>query len=230
MLHPMNFLISIEGDEFTGKTTVAVPAIARFFEKKEFVVQTSREPGGSEKGEAMRREIFEKLRQGTSPYDQAVLFNEARRVHINEVIRPFFAQDDRKVLVLDRYLDSTRIYQGFEGNVPFEKLFELEKKYVGSFFPQITVILYFPDNVIETAIQNRKPAAIKERKRRNEVIPFDTVTLQKHIQRQHNHLQLPLIAKRNNEHRDFVVVDASGSPDEVAHLITQNLAGVRLLV
>jgi dTMP kinase len=103
----MNHLIAIDGDEFTGKTTVVIPALAVFLEKKGYVVKTSREPGGSPKGEKMREEIFEKLRQGISPYEQAVLFNKARKNHIDEVIKPFLDSGDKRVVLLDRYLDST---------------------------------------------------------------------------------------------------------------------------
>ena len=60
----MKYLVSVEGGEFTGKTVVAVPAVENFFLLRGYEVITSREPGGSKKAEAMRKDIFEKLRQG----------------------------------------------------------------------------------------------------------------------------------------------------------------------
>lgn len=214
----MNYLIAVEGDELTGKTTVVVPALAKEFKDRGFDVLTSREPGGSEEGEKMRKEIFEKLRQGISPEEQAELFNTARKIHIENVIKPFFKEETtkNKVVILDRYLDSTRVYQGLEGEVPFETITALEASHVGDLVPDLTIIMYFPEDVFESTYRAREPKALKAREKINEIIPFDTADLQKHMQRHKHYLQLPKISEELHENRRFIKVDASQTQDKVA--------------
>lgn len=222
----MNYFIAVDGDEFTGKTTVAIPALVSYFSDLGYEVKASREPGGSPKGERMRKEIFEKLRKGITPYKQAVLFNEARKMHIEEIIRPFLNTGDKKIMILDRYLDATRVYQGFEGGVPMDKIFELEKEYVKSFFPDICIVLFFPPKKMAQLISERKTQALSEREKNGEIIPFDKVSMEKHRLRNEYFLKTVELARQRGEKRHIITIPVDGTPEDVAGRIIKALSSV----
>lgn len=222
----MNYLVTVDGDEFTGKTTVAIPALESYFSGLGYTVRKSREPGGSQRGEKMRKEIFEKLREGISPYEQAILFNEARKIHIDDIIKPFLESGDKKIMLLDRYVDATRVYQGYEGGVDMKKIFELEKKYVGSFFPNISVILYFPEDKIEELIQKRKSLKLSERKKNDEIVPFDEASLSTHILRNHFFLKTVELAQQRGEKRRMLSISVDGTPQDVSIRIIKAIESV----
>lgn len=210
----MGYLITIEGGEYVGKTSVAIPAVVSFFKKSGFNTITSREPGGTPQGEAIRAEIFSKLEKGASPLQLAKLFNKARKIHINEVIIPHLGKYKEKnaVVILDRYLDSTRVYQGLEGGVNLDLIHKLEEKYVGSYFPDLTIILYFPERVFEKTLTAR----MKNDKGTRDHTGWDKSQIADHLKRQQNYLSLPALAKKRKEYRQFIIVDASNSQQEVA--------------
>ncbi len=222
----MNYFITVDGDEFTGKTSVAVPALESYFSQLGYEVKTSREPGGSPRGEKMRKEIFEKLRKGISPYEQAVLFNEARKIHIDEVLRPFLHTGDKKVIILDRYLDATRVYQGYEGGVPMEKIFELEEKYVGTFFPNISITLFFPPDKMAQLINERKSQALSEREKNDEIIPFDKASMEKHRLRNEYFLKTIELSQQKGEKRHMITIPIDGTPDDVSARIIKAVSNV----
>ncbi|OGK39442.1 dTMP kinase [Candidatus Roizmanbacteria bacterium RIFCSPHIGHO2_12_FULL_44_10] len=218
-------LITVEGGEFTGKTTVVVPALERIFRDAGKNVQASREPGGSPKAEKLRTEIFEKLRQGIPPEEQALLFNQARKVHLDDRMRPFLGEkkDKDTILILDRYLDSTRAYQGLEGGVSMETLKKLEVEYVGDFYPDLTFILYFPEEIFEKTLRERHEAANFSATHDRSQVPFDLSDISVQIERQRHHLKLPVIAKQFGEHRAFELINSAQNPEAVISEVKKSL-------
>lgn len=224
----MGLLITVEGGEFTGKTSVVIPGLEEIFEKSGFEVLTSREPGGTPKGEEIRQTIFRRLKQGASPEELAILFNQGRKIHLDEIIIPFLGpdrnltdQDGRqRIVLLDRYLDSTRVYQGLEAGVNQEKIRELENEYVGDWYPDETLILYFPEEKFNAAFMSRKQIAEQEINNRDKTL-WDEGELSKHLLRQRYYLSLPELSKQWGEQRAFHLIDASGTPSEVLQLANQ---------
>lgn len=206
----MGLLITVEGGEYTGKTSVVLPTIKQYFEQKNVPVLVSREPGGTPEGEKIREEIFEKVKNNADSNELALLFNKARRIHLDNVIIPFLGahKEKKSVVVLDRYLDSTRVYQGMQYGVPQETLTQLEKEYVQGFLPDITFILYFPEPVFEQTLIDRQ-------KNDREQTAWDMENNEKHLIRQRYYLQLPALAKKMGENRIFIPLDASGSKESI---------------
>lgn len=210
----MGYIITIEGGEFVGKSSVAIPAIQSFFKKAGFETIICREPGGTPKGELIRKEIFEKLEKGVSALQLAQLFNKGRKINIDEVIKPHLGvrKEHNAVVILDRYLDSTRVYQGLEGGVSMKDIHELEKKFVGSFFPDLTLLLYFPEDTFEKTLKERMANEQGSRDHTG----WDKSSVQKHLERQRLYLSLPKLANDIGELRQFMRVDASGTQQQVA--------------
>ena len=101
--------ISLEGIDGSGKSTQA-RRLAETLRARGREVVLTREPGGSTGAEAIRRLLVEGDTDRWSPETELLLFNAARRDHLERTIRP--ALDRGAVVVSDRFADSTRVYQG----------------------------------------------------------------------------------------------------------------------
>ena len=101
--------VSFEGGDGTGKTTQLRRLAARLRAAGRDVVET-REPGGAPGAEEIRRLLLEGEAGRWSPVSELLLFNAARRDHVERVILPALARG--AVVLSDRFADSTRVYQG----------------------------------------------------------------------------------------------------------------------
>ncbi|MDO8497489.1 MAG: dTMP kinase [bacterium] len=211
----MGLLITVEGGEYVGKTSVAVPGLKLLLEKAGVEVLTSREPGGTAAGEEMRQLIFQKHKDGAPPEELALLFNKARKVHLESTVIPFLGKKKEKhtIVILDRYLDSTRIYQGLLEKVPMEHIHALEKEYVQNYLPDLTFILYFPETLFAKTFLNRKHKTEESGERHANT--WDEEKLATHLKRQQLYLQLPEVAEKWHEKRSFASINASQRPIDV---------------
>lgn len=106
--------LSLEGGEGAGKSTQARAIAAALAARGQGAIVT-REPGGSEGAEAIRALLMQGDAARWSPAAEALLFAAARADHVERVIRP--ALDSGRWVICDRYVDSTRAYQGAAGGV-----------------------------------------------------------------------------------------------------------------
>lgn len=101
--------ISIEGMDGAGKST-QIKHMKDFFEAKGYQVLLTREPGGTPIGERIREIILDKKHQEMGEITEALLYAASRAQHVKEVIQP--ALDKGAVVLCDRYVDSSLVYQG----------------------------------------------------------------------------------------------------------------------
>ena len=101
--------VSFEGIDGSGKSTQA-RALADHCRAQGLEVVLTREPGGSDGAEAIRRLLVEGDPDRWSAETEILLFNAARRDHVEKTIRPALAAG--KIVITDRFADSTRVYQG----------------------------------------------------------------------------------------------------------------------
>jgi dTMP kinase len=135
------FFITFEGGEGTGKST-QVARLAESLVREGHHVVVTREPGGSPGAEAIRDLLVAGDIDRWSPLTEALLVNAARRDHVERIIGP--ALTDGKVVICDRFADSTRAYQGVAGGVPPEVIAALEAAVLGPLRPDLTLILDLP--------------------------------------------------------------------------------------
>ncbi|HXQ12981.1 MAG TPA: dTMP kinase [Caulobacteraceae bacterium] len=133
--------ITLEGGEGTGKSTQAARLMQRLTAAGREVVAT-REPGGSPGAEAIRALLVEGAPDRWSPTTETLLMYAARRDHIERVIEPALARG--AWVVCDRFLDSTRAYQGAGGGAPPALIAALEQQVVGLCMPDLTLVLDLP--------------------------------------------------------------------------------------
>ena len=101
--------LSLEGIDGSGKSTQATRLADTLRAAGHDVVQT-REPGGAPGAEEIRRLLVEGDPERWSPETETLLFNAARRDHLERTIRP--SLEAGKIVITDRFADSTRVYQG----------------------------------------------------------------------------------------------------------------------
>jgi dTMP kinase len=104
--------------------------------------QRTREPGGSEGAEAIRRLLLEGADERWDAIAETLLFYAARREHVTRLITP--ALDRGTWVVCDRFADSTIAYQGYGRGLPLAELQALHSFALGDFAPDVTLILDLP--------------------------------------------------------------------------------------
>ena len=132
------FFITFEGGEGAGKST-QIRLLADTLRERGYEVLVTREPGGSPGAEAVRHVLLSGAAESFGPEMEALLFAAARADHVEQVIRPAV---ERGVTVLcDRFLDSTRVYQGVTGNLDPTFIAAVERVAINAMMPDLTIVL-----------------------------------------------------------------------------------------
>ena len=146
-------LISFEGSEGSGKTT-QISRISARLEENGYDVVCTREPGGTEIGEEIRH-MLKHASSGAkmTPEAELLLFAASRAQLVREVIQPCLKKG--KIILCDRYLDSTTVYQGVGRRISAEPVHIINTFAVGDVMPDITVILDIPAELGFERIRHR---------------------------------------------------------------------------
>ncbi len=192
--------ISFEGGEGAGKST-QIRRLAEGLRARGFDVVVTREPGGSPGAEAVRHVLLSGAAEPFGSKMEAVLFAAARSDHVEQVIRP--AVERGAVVLSDRFLDSSRVYQGVTGGLDDGFMQALERVAINGMMPDLTLILD-----LDPAEGLRRAA---ERRGDEMADRFEKETLGIHERRREAFLDIAHL-----EPERCVVVDAARSEDEVA--------------
>lgn len=133
--------LSLEGGEGAGKST-QVRALAAALEARGISTLVTREPGGSEGAEAIRGLLMQGDVQRWSAHTEALLFAAARADHVEKTIRPAIAAGSW--VICDRYIDSTRAYQGMAGGIDDAAILALHAFGSRGLLPDRTFVLEVP--------------------------------------------------------------------------------------
>ena len=136
--------LSFEGGEGSGKSLQARGLAENLTEKGRAVVLT-REPGGTAAGERIRDIVLHAREIPLSPEAQVLLFSSARAQLVREVISP--ALEAGKIVIADRFFDSTVVYQGHGHGVSLQAIRDVTALAVGTLVPDRTFLLDVPVEV-----------------------------------------------------------------------------------
>ena len=148
------YFISFEGIDGSGKST-QIKKLARFLETLDFDVIITREPGGSVGGEEIRNLLLQGQVDRWSAETEILLFTAARRDHLERIILP--AIDDGKIVLCDRFTDSTRMYQGMRGP-NLRNLVDMLNEKVINRNPDLTIIIDIDPEISLKRAKSRKTA------------------------------------------------------------------------
>lgn len=136
--------ISVEGPDGSGKST-QIELLKQYFEENGKEVLITREPGGNRISEAIREIILNKNFTEMSPVTEMLLYASARAQLISEVIGP--AIEAGKMVISDRFVDSSLVYQGLARDLGVENVYEVNKHAIGDYMPDITFLFDLPAEV-----------------------------------------------------------------------------------
>ena len=191
--------ITLEGPEGSGKTT-AVEAAVKALEEKGYQIVRTREPGGTPIAEQIRNVILDKENTKMDPRTEALLYAASRRQHLVEKVWP--ALKEGKIVICDRYLDSSLAYQGGARGLGVDNILNVNMFATDNTFPDLTLLF---DITPEEGLKRIAANASREVNR------LDLEKLDFHHKVRNTFLEL---AKRYPER--YVIIDASKSREEVA--------------
>jgi len=128
--------ITLEGPEGAGKTTV-LKKVAEHFLNKNISVVTTREPGGIDIAEQIRSVILDKKNTKMDSKTEALLYAAARRQHLVEKVIP--ALNRGSVVLCDRFIDASLVYQGYARGIGIEEVFMINQFAVEQTMPSLTL-------------------------------------------------------------------------------------------
>lgn len=133
------FLLSFEGSEGCGKST-QIALLRTRLEAAGRAVVVLREPGGTELGESIRH-LLQHAKEGAemTAETELLLFAASRAQLVREKIRPLLVAGT--LVILDRFLDSTTVYQGIARGLPLESVRAINHFAIGGTLPQLTLVL-----------------------------------------------------------------------------------------
>ena len=130
--------ITFEGGEGAGKST-QIALLAEHLRALGLDPLITREPGGSAGAEAVRHVILSGNAENYGPAMEALLFAAARADHVDQLIRPALAEN--RIVLCDRFIDSSRAYQGVTGNLDTTYMAAIERIAIDGAMPDLTIIL-----------------------------------------------------------------------------------------
>jgi dTMP kinase len=183
--------VVIEGADATGKSTQVALLANRLEEQGRDVVRTF-EPGNTAAGRRIRELLLNGIAT-IAPATEALLMAADRAQHVAEIVQP--ALDRGAVVVSDRFVPSSVVYQGIVRDVGIDDIWRINRSATRGLEPDVVVLLDLPDEIAEA---RRAPTDRFER---------EGPAFHQRVRRAYREL---------SEKEGWAVVDASGTPDEVA--------------
>lgn len=190
--------VTIEGPEGSGKSSVT-KEVVKILESEGYSIVLTREPGGTPIAEEIRNVILDKKNVAMDPITEALLYAASRRQHLIEKVWPL--SKEGKIVISDRFLDSSLAYQGGARGIGIDKVLSLNQYATDGFYPDLTLLFD-----IDPRIGLARIAANNNR----EVNRLDLEKIEFHDNVRKTFLEL---AKRFSDR--YIVLDASKPFDEV---------------
>jgi len=146
--------ITFEGPEGSGKTTVS-QQVAAYLTEKGYEIVSTREPGGIDIAEQIRRVILDTNNTAMDERTEALLYAAARRQHLVEKVIPALKQG--KIVLCDRFLHSSLAYQGYARGIGAQEVLKINEFAIDGQMPDVT--LYFdirPEVGLERISENKE--------------------------------------------------------------------------
>ncbi len=199
----MSLFITFEGPDGSGKTTQA-RMLAEYLQSRGLPVLHTREPGGTAISEQIRQVVLSAHNQSIQQETEALLFSAARAQIVAELIRPALAAG--KIVVCDRYADSTMAYQGYGLGLDLDALRAITRFATGGLAPDLT---FYVDVPVDVGLARRH---------RGETNRLDQKDLEYHARVREGFLKMA-----REEPQRWIVIDGTRSVDQVQQEIRSRL-------
>ena len=198
----MSAFITFEGPEGSGKTTVIQQVAEKL--KNEYNIILTREPGGVKTGEQIREVLLE----GDTMDDrtEALLFAASRREHLVGKVIP--ALNTGKVVLCDRYIDSSLAYQGYARGIGIEEVKSINEFAINGLYPDITIYL-------DVSVEVGRERILKNHRDQNRLDQEDVKFHEKVVEGYKKII--------HNESERFIVINANQSIDKVVNTTYESI-------
>jgi dTMP kinase len=213
----LSLFITFEGPEGSGKSTQA-QLLARRLRREGYGALLTREPGGTPIGRRIRQVILSPGHGEMSPEAELGLYFSDRAQHLREVVWP--AIEGGRIVVCDRYTDSTFAYQGYGRGISLGLIRSLDRILTGGYRPDLTLLLDVPadEGLTRARRRNRERAALrKEARFEGETLAF------------HERVRRGYLAMARREPERFLVLAAEGPRSHVHEEVWARLRGAAVL-
>lgn len=190
----MSAFITFEGPEGSGKTTVLQQVAAKL--QGEFETIVTREPGGVSTGEQIREILLEG--GDMDERTEALLFAASRREHLVGKVIP--ALDQGKVVLCDRYIDSSLAYQGYARGIGVEEVKAINEFAINGLYPDLTIYL-------DVSVEVGRERIVSNLREQNRLDQEDVAFHEKVVEGYHKVI--------DSDASRFVVIDANQNIDDV---------------
>jgi dTMP kinase len=201
---PRGDFITFEGLDGCGKST-QLERLATALRNGKSDVLTTREPGGTPAGEKIRQFLLDRRTYGLSPLAELAFMFAARAQHIQEVINPALAEG--KIVLCDRFTDSSEAYQGGGRKLGSEPVLALHRILAGGLTPDLTILM-----------DSDVAASVERARRRNQSREGDPANDEGRFEQENRaffgRVRSAYLEIARREPRRVVVVDARGTPDQ----------------
>ena len=197
--------ITFEGLDGSGKST-QVEKLARSLRAHGVSVTITREPGGTSAGEKIRDVLLHSATSGLSPLAEMALMFASRAQHIHEVILPALAEG--RVVLCDRFTDSTEAYQGGGRKLGSKPVLQLHEILCGNLQPDLTILL---DNEVSFSVER---ARRRNRKQKNSRAEKDENRFEQENRAFFGRVRGAYLAIAAREPHRVQVINARGTPGE----------------
>ena len=143
--------ITFEGLDGAGKST-QIQRVKEIFERKGYEVVLTREPGGTEISEKIRKIVLDNDNEEMSFVTEALLYAASRAQHVHEKIKP--ALDADKVVICDRYVHSSIAYQGYGRGLGSKKVMDINSHAITGIMPDISFFILLPTDKAMERLKN----------------------------------------------------------------------------
>jgi dTMP kinase len=218
-----NHFITFEGLDGCGKST-QLKKLASVLKKQGFAVVLTREPGGTKTGEKIRNLLLDTGTSGLSSQAELALMFASRAQHIKEIIQPALAEN--KIVLCDRFTDSTEAYQGGGRKLGSEPVLELHRVLCGGLQPGLTILMDSDvAHSVDRARRRNLSRAVGSRRGEGDENRFEQES-RAFFGRVHN----AYLAIAAREPERVAVVDARGTPQathvRIVEIVRQKLKGM----
>ena len=190
------YFITLEGPDGSGKTTVT-NAVCEKLEQMGYQIVHTREPGGIEIAEQIRSVILDPKNTAMDAKTEALLYAASRRQHLVE--RVFPAVKEGKIVICERFLDSSLAYQGYGRNLGFDEVLSINLFAIDNTYPDMTIYLDVDEEIGLSRLSDR---AFKDR--------LDQESIEFHHRVSEGYRE---VLKRFKDR--ITIIDASKSKEEV---------------
>ena len=194
--------ITLDGGDGCGKST-QIRLLAEKLQSEGHEVVCCRDPGSTPLGDAVRNILLNRQELHIADITEVLLFSAARSQLVREVIRPALANG--KIVLSDRFLLSTFVYQCYAGSVPAGILEAISTEAIGETLPDFGIVLDIP---YEMAVQRVGHRAAPDR-------------MERKGEEYHRRVREGFLKYAAAESERYVVIDATPPPEEVANAVCQ---------